>query len=166
MLYTETTVHESTRPPWNGNLTQIPDAPDTRYWDESSAPLYPFGYGLSYTTFSFDNLRVTPKAKVGGTIDVSADVTNTGSRAGDAVVQLYIHQRAGSASRPVRQLKGFQRVALEAGAKLTVHFTLGKDELQFWSPSEKTWVVENEQFDVWVGGDSTAVLHSEFRLTD
>ena len=67
-------------------------------------------------------------------IEVTADVTNTGSRAGDAVVQLYIHQRAGSASRPVRQLKGFERIALEPGAKQTVHFTLGKDELQFWSP--------------------------------
>jgi len=154
---------------YNHNLTQNPETePDfkSRYWDLPSTPLYPFGYGLSYTTFSFDNIQVTPSAKVGNTIEVSADVTNTGNRAGDAVVQLYIHQRAGSASRPVRQLKGFERVALEAGAKRTVHFTLGKDELQFWSPAEKTWVVELEQFDVWVGGDSTAALHGEFRLTD
>jgi beta-glucosidase len=154
---------------YNHNLTQNPETePDfkSRYWDLPSTPLYPFGYGLSYTTFSFDNLKVTPSAKVGKTIEVSADVTNTGNRAGDAVVQLYIHQRAGSASRPVRQLKGFQRVALEAGAKRTVHFTLGKDELQFWSPAEKTWAVELEQFDVWVGGDSSAALHGEFRLTD
>lgn len=154
---------------YNHTLTQNPEtAPDfkSRYWDLPSTPLYPFGYGLSYTTFSFDNLKVTPKAKVGSTIEVSADVTNSGSRAGDAVVQLYIHQRAGSASRPVRQLKGFQRVSLDPGAKQTVHFTLGKDELQFWSPAEKTWVVELEQFDVWVGGDSTAALHSEFRLSD
>jgi beta-glucosidase len=82
------------------------------------------------------------------------------------VAQLYIHQRAGSASRPVRQLKGFERLPLEPGAKRTVHFTLGKDELQFWSPAEKTWVVEPEQFDVWVGEDSSAPLHAEFRLTD
>jgi len=105
-------------------------------------------------------------ANVGGTVDVSAEVTNTGTRDGDSVVQLYIHQRAGSASRPVRQLKGFQRVALSAGAKQTVHFQLGKDELQYWSPSERKWVVEPEQFDVWVGGDSTAALHGEFRLTE
>src|SRR5581483_3560281 len=72
--------------------------------------------------------------------------------------------RAGSASRPVRQLKGFQRVTLAAGAKQTLHFKLGPDELQFWSPSRKQWVVEPEQFDVWVGEDSTAKLHSEFRL--
>jgi beta-glucosidase len=82
------------------------------------------------------------------------------------VVQLYIHQRAGSASRPVRQLKGFERVTLEPGAKRTVHFTLAKDELQFWSPIEKKWTVEPEQFDVWVGEDSNAKLHEEFRLTE
>jgi beta-glucosidase len=154
---------------YSHNLTQNPEtSPDfkSRYWDLSSAPLYPFGYGLSYTTFSFDNLKVTPTARMGDTIEVSAEVSNTGSRAGDAVVQLYIHQRAGSASRPVRQLKGFDRIALEPGAKRTVHFTLAKDELQFWSPIEKKWVVEPEQFDVWVGEDSRANLHGEFRLTE
>ena len=153
---------------YNHNLTQAPEtAPEfkSRYWDIASTPLYPFGYGLSYTTFAFDNLKVKATAKVDGTIDVSADVTNTGNRAGDAVVQLYIHQRAGSASRPVHELKGFERVALEAGAKKTVHFTLGHDELQYWSPSEKKWVVEPEAFDVWVGGDSKAPLHGEFTLT-
>jgi len=154
---------------YSHNLTQTPEtAKDfkSRYWDIGSTPLYPFGYGLSYTTFGFDNLNLTTTARADGTIEVSADVTNTGSLAGDAVVQLYIHQRAGSASRPVRQLKGFERIALEPGAKHTVHFTLGKDELQFWSPSLKKWVVEPEQFDVWVGGDSKATLHGEFRLTE
>lgn len=156
---------------YNHNLTQNPETtPDfkSRYWDLQSTPLYPFGYGLSYTTFSFDNLKVTPAARIaaGTMIDVSADVTNTGSRSGDAVVQLYIHQRAGSASRPVRQLKGFEKVTLEPGAKQTIHFTLGKDELQFWSPAEKHWTVEPEQFDVWIGQDSSAPLHGEFRLTN
>jgi beta-glucosidase len=153
---------------YNHNLTQAPeDAPNfkSRYWDIRNTPLFPFGYGLSYTTFSFDNLKLSKaEAKVGTNLEVSVDVTNTGIRAGDAIVQLYIHQRAGSASRPVRQLKGFQRVNLAAGAKQTVHFTLGKDELQFWSPATKQWVVEPEQFDVWVGGDATAKLHGEFRL--
>ena len=136
---------------YNHTRTHAPeDAPDftSRYWDVSSTPLYPFGYGLSYTTFSFDNLKLSQAAaKVGSSLDVSVDVTNTGSRAGDAVVQLYIHQQAGSASRPVRQLKGFQRVNLQAGAKQTVHFKLGPDELQFWSSATKQWVVEPEQFD-------------------
>jgi beta-glucosidase len=153
---------------YNHNRTQAPeDAPDfkSRYWDLPSSPLYPFGYGLSYTSFSFENLKLSAaSAKVSGHLDVSVDVTNTGVRAGDAVAQLYIHQRAGSASRPVRQLKGFQRVNLEAGAKQTIHFTLGPDELQFWSPAVKQWVVEPEQFDVWVGEDSTAKLHEEFHL--
>jgi beta-glucosidase len=154
---------------YSHNLTQAPEtAPDfkSRYWDVRSTPLYPFGHGLSYTTFAFDKIKVTPTAPAGATIDVSVDVANTGKRAGDAVVQLYIHQRAGSASRPVRQLKGFERIALEPGANRTLHFTLGKDELQFWSPSLKKWVVEPEQFDVWIGGDSSAALHGEFRLTE
>ncbi len=155
---------------YNHNLTQAPEtAPDfkSRYWDLPSTPLYPFGYGLSYTKFAYDNLKLNAKqASVnGGKIDVSVDVTNTGSRAGDTVAQLYIHQRAGSASRPVRQLEGFERVALEPGAKKTLHFTLAKDELQFWSPAEKKWVVEPEHFDIWVGADSTAQLHDEFQLT-
>lgn len=154
---------------YNHNLTQAPeDAPGftSRYWDIASTPLYPFGYGLSYSKFSFDNLNISQAAAtVGSGLQVSVDVTNTGSRRGDAVVQVYIHQRAGSASRPVRQLKGFQRVDLAGGAKQTIRFTLGKDELQFWSPAKKQWVVEPEQFDVWVGGDSAAKLHGEFRLT-
>lgn len=154
---------------YNHNLTQAPEsAPNftSRYWDVKSTPLYPFGYGLSFTTFSFDNLKLSAtSAKVGSTLDVTADVTNTGSREGSTVAQLYIHQRAGSASRPVRQLEGFERVTLAPGGKQTVHFKLSKDELQFYSPTKKAWVVEPEQFDVWIGEDSTAQLHGEFRLT-
>ena len=154
---------------YDHNRTQSPeDAPDftSRYWDSSSNPLYPFGYGLSYTSFSYGNVAVDrAQAKVGSIVNVSVDVTNTGNRPGDAVAQLYIHQRAGSASRPVRQLKGFQRVALAPGEKQTLHFKLGPDELQFWSPVKKEWSVEPEQFDVWVGADSAAKLHGEFHLT-
>jgi beta-glucosidase len=154
---------------YNHNLTHQPEGSrqfTSRYWDAPSSPLYPFGYGLSYTTFSLSNLKLSQaEAKVGATLDVSVDVANTGSRAGDTVAQLYIHQRAGSASRPVRQLKGFQRVSLSPGAKQTLHFKLGPEELQFWSPVKKQWVVEPEQFDVWAGEDSTAKLHAEFHLT-
>jgi len=95
---------------------------------------------------------------------VSIDVENTGRSSGSEVVQLYIHQRAGSASRPVRELKGFQRTLLAPSEKKTVHFTVGKDELSFWSPEAKAWVEESEEFDVWVGGDSTASLHARFRV--
>lgn len=153
---------------YNHNLTQAPEDDPTftsRYADFVTAPLYPFGYGLSYTTFGFSNLKLDRNSiRASDTLQVSVDVENEGSAAGDEVVQLYIHQRAGSASRPVRELKGFQRVALAPGEKKTVQFSLGKAELKFWSPQARTWVVEPEQFDVWVGGDSKASLHAEFKV--
>jgi len=154
---------------YNHNRTQNPeDSPDfkSRYWDARSTPLYPFGYGLSYGTFSFGNLKLDQsEARVGASIDVSVDVTNAGTRQGDAVAQIYIHQQAGSASRPVRQLKGFERVTLAPGEHKSLHFTLGPGELQFWSPAQRRWVVEPEHFDVWAGDSSAAPLHAEFRLT-
>lgn len=152
------------------NLTQLPEsAPEFRsfYWDESTQPLYPFGYGLSYTNFEFTNLkRSQPSIAPDGSLQVSVDVANTGGVAGDEVVQLYIRQRAGSASRPVRQLKGFQRISLAPGEKKTVSFTLAQNELKFWSPATKSWVVEPEKFDVWVGGDSRATLHTEIEVVN
>jgi len=93
------------------------------------------------------------------------DVTNTGSIPGDAVAQIYIHQRYGSASRPVRQLEGFKRIALQPGETKTLTFPLGPHELQFWDPQSKHWVVEPTEFDVWAGGDSRASLHAEFTTT-
>jgi beta-glucosidase len=151
------------------NLTQeVETKPDfkSRYWDDSSFPLYPFGYGLSYTNFAFSNLKLSaPTMKADGKIDVSIDVQNTGDRAGDEIVQLYIHQQAGSASRPVRQLKGFERITLAAGERKTITFPLTKNELQYWSPQTKQWVVEPEKFDVWVGEDSKAATHAEFAVT-
>ena len=154
---------------YNHNLTHDPeDRPGftSRYWDISSKPLYPFGYGLSYTTFKYSGLHLSKSSMAtDGSNEVSVDVTNTGTVAGDAVAQVYIHQRYGSASRPVRQLKGFERIALQPGETKTLKFTLGKDELQFWSPQSKQWVVEPSTFDVWAGGDSTASLHAEFSVT-
>jgi len=154
---------------YNHNLTHEPeDQPNftSRYWDVASKPLYPFGYGLSYTSFSFKNLKLSSKSiQPDGSVDVSVDVTNTGKLAGDAVAQIYIHQRAGSASRPVRQLKGFERVALAAGETKTLHFNLGKDELSFWSPISKAWGVEPGKFDLWAGEDSRASLHDEFEVS-
>jgi beta-glucosidase len=82
------------------------------------------------------------------------------------VAQIYIHQQAGSASRPVRQLKGFRRIALQPGETQTLKFSLNKDELNFWSPQTKTWVVEPGTFDVWAGEDSTAGLHTELVVTE
>ena len=153
---------------YNHNLTHQPeDAPGftSRYWDLSTKPLYPFGYGLSYSTFRFGDLhlsqsQITPE----GNLEVSVDVTNTSKTAGDTVAQIYIHQRSGSASRPVRQLKGFQRVTLAAGESRTLKFQLGPAELRFWSPQTKKWAVEPSAFDVWAGADSTATLHAEFTV--
>ena len=147
------------------NLTQDPAKQGERYWNEASTPLFSFGYGLSYTTFSFSNLKLD-RSEVGmnDKIDVSVDVENIGSHAGDEVAQVYIHQQVGSVSRPVRELKGFQRIALEAHEKKTVHFSIGKEELTYWSTAEKKWVLEPEQFDVWAGDDATASLHANFKI--
>jgi beta-glucosidase len=154
---------------YNHNLTHEPeDAPNftSRYWDMNSKPLYPFGYGLSYTAFKFSNLKLSqPSITTAGNTQVSVDVTNTGSVAGDAVAQIYIHQRYGSASRPVRQLEGFQRITLQPGETKTLTFPLGKDELEFWSPQTKMWAVEPSTFDVWAGDDSTATLHAELTVS-
>ncbi|MFC5373650.1 beta-glucosidase BglX [Brevundimonas faecalis] len=147
------------------NRTKDPATTGTRYWDEASTPLYPFGYGLSYTDFQFSDIAVD-RAVVGvdGRVAVSVVVANTGARAGDETVQLYIHQRAGRATRPVRELKGFQRVALAPGERRTLTFTLGEAELKYWSGAERAWVVDPGVFDVWIGGDSRAELHTTFEL--
>jgi len=150
------------------NLTQQPEAKPgftSRYWDISTSPLFPFGYGLSYTSFSYSNLRVSKtEAKLGESLEVSVDVENTGRRNGEEVAQLYIHQQSGSVSRPVRELKGFERIALAPGEKKAVRFTLGRLELTYWSAAIKDWVQEPATFDVWVGGDSTATLQTKFQI--
>jgi beta-glucosidase len=150
-------------------LTHAPEGSpmySPRYWDVPSTPLYPFGFGLSYTTFSISNLKVSAaQVKVGGSVRVSADVTNTGSLTGDEVVQLYIHQRFGRDSRPLRELKGFERVNLQPGQTKSVTFTLGPDELRYWSTSAGAWVQDEADFDLWVGADSQAALHAELSVS-
>ncbi len=150
------------------NLSHQPEGSErftSRYWDDVSSPLYPFGYGLSYTTFEYSNLRLRqPQVKLGEKVEVSVDLRNNGKVAADEVAQLYIHQRAGKSSRPVRLLKGFERVTLKPGETRTVSFVLGKDELSYWSTTDRAWIQEAEAFDVWVGGDSAAKLHGEFRV--
>jgi len=150
---------------YNHNLTHQPEGSPmftSRYWDLPSTPLYPFGYGLSYTDFKFANLRLTKdRLKPGESTEVQVDVTNTASSPGDAVAQVYLHQRAGSASRPVRQLEGFRRVTLNPGETQTLKFPVGKDELSFWSPQTKAWTIEPGVFDIWAGEDSTAKLTTQ-----
>ncbi len=117
-------------------------------------PLFPFGWGLSYTTFSFENLRLEP-AEIGsaGETTASVDVTNTGSREGDEVAQLYIHQRLASVTRPVMELRGFERVSLKPGEKKTVRFKITPIELQMLN-RDMHWVVEPGTFDIMVGPSS------------
>jgi len=150
------------------NLTHSPEGGPmyrSRYWDGPTTPLYPFGFGLSYTTFSITNLQVSPtQVKVGKPVSVTVDVTNTGPLAGDEVVQLYIHQKAGSDSRPMRQLKGFERITLKPGEAKTAAFTLSPAELGYWSTNAGRWVQEAEAFDIWVGSDSLAVLHADLEV--
>ena len=147
------------------NTTQAPEDQGKRYWDEESTPLYPFGYGLSYSTFAFSDLKTSQtQIKPGESIDVSFDVENTGTSAADEVAQLYVHQRYGSASRPVRELKGFERVTLAPHAKKTLHMSLGPQELSYWSTAKKDWVEEPANFDVWVGGNSEATLRAGFEI--
>jgi beta-glucosidase len=150
------------------NLTHSPENGPmyrSRYWDGPTTPLYPFGFGLSYTTFSITNLNVaTSQVKVGDSVAVTADVTNTGSVVGDEVVQLYIHQKAGCDSRPMRELKGFERLTLKPGEMKTVTFLLGPAELSHWSTSAGKRVQDAEAFDIWVGADSLATLHADLAV--
>lgn len=152
--------------PYAHMLSHNPDNADMRYWNESSQPTYPFGYGLSYTRFTYANLRTDRLSyRIGDAVTVSADVTNSGSRAGDEVVQLYIHQRHGTSARPVRELKGFQRVSLKPGETRSLHFTLTSDDLRYWSAVTGSWIEDETIFDVWVGGDSSADLAASFNVT-
>ncbi|WP_433089048.1 glycoside hydrolase family 3 N-terminal domain-containing protein [Dactylosporangium sp. CA-052675] len=136
-----------------------------RYWDEASTPLFPFGHGLSYGRFAYENLfvsagTVAPDAEV----TVSVDVTNTGARPAPEVVQLYLHQRHGRASRPVRELKGFSRVELAPGETRRVTFTIGPQQRRYWHAAVRDWVLDTTTFDVWVGGSSAAELATTFEV--
>jgi beta-glucosidase len=147
------------------NLTQIPDDLTARYWDASSAPLYPFGYGLSYSSFKIGGLKLSSSTMhPDGSLTMTIDVENTSAIAGDEVVQLYTHQRSGSASRPRRELKGFTRLHLGAGERRTVSLTLQAKDLGFWSPQTHQWSVEPGAFDLWAGDDSTAAEHATFSV--
>ncbi|WP_255550833.1 beta-glucosidase BglX [Granulicella sp. dw_53] len=150
---------------YNTNLTQIPDDTAHRYWDTSSLPLYPFGFGLSYAGFEISDLALaSAKVKSNSVIQASVKIKNTSAVTGEEVVQLYTHQRAGSASRPVRELKGFQKLALAPGETRTIQFSIPADELAFWSPLLRKTVLEPGAFDLWVGNDSSAKLHTSFEV--
>jgi beta-glucosidase len=151
-------------------LTHAPESsPEyrSRYWDSPTTPLYPFGFGLSYTTFTVGNIAVSEnRIKTGESLTVTADVQNTGKITGDEVVQLYIHQRWGKDSRPMRELKGFERITLGPGETKKVVFKLGPEELQYWSTNAGRWIQDASAFDVWIGSSSLAELHTDFEVFD
>jgi len=134
----------------------------SKYLDAPFTPLYPFGYGLSYTRFKISNLRLSAnRIPPAGRLTVSVEVENVGKRRGDEVVQLYLRDLAASVTRPVKELKGFQRITLPAGEKRRVEFTLGPAELGLYS-REMKWVVEPGEFKVMVGSNSEDVIDTSF----
>jgi beta-glucosidase len=154
------------RPALNADLTHLPRNGEekylSRYIDEQNSPLYPFGYGLSYSTFSYSQPKLSVMTtsaaalnagKAGSDIHVTAEVKNTSSLAGTEIVQLYLGQRGTSVARPVHELAGFQRVTLGPGESKAVDFTVGRDQLAFWNIDMKD-VVEPAKVNVWVAPNS------------
>jgi beta-glucosidase len=143
-----------------------PEAEDkfrSKYIDVSFTPEYPFGFGLSYTSFSYGNTTVAaPEMHVGGSLNVSAVVTTTGKVEADEIVQLYIRQLAASIAQPVRELKDFRRVHLKPGEKQAVSFTLKGGDLAFHKGVQL--VTEPGLFQVWIAPDATSGLRGQFEL--
>ncbi|MBN1972476.1 MAG: glycoside hydrolase family 3 C-terminal domain-containing protein [Sedimentisphaerales bacterium] len=169
--------HKNTgRPPEGKQLTMIDDIPlrayqsslgdAARYLDIGYKPLYPFGYGLSYTQFEYANLKLSSdKVKLGDNIKVSVDVTNTGDMEAEEVVQLYVRDLVASLTRPVKELKGFKRIRLKKNETKTVDFALSADSLGFHT-NEGKYVVEAGKFHLWTGGSSEAELMTEFEIIE
>ncbi len=149
---------------------QLPDDYDAdpsrvyRYVDSDGKPLFPFGFGLSYTTFRFDHLAVkAPAPGSHGDIEATVDVTNTGRVAGDEVAQLYVREDVSSVETPRRTLAGFSRIRLDPGQTKTVTFHVPQDQLAVWS-AESRWAIEPGAYTVWAGGSSLASLSAQFAL--
>jgi beta-glucosidase len=146
---------------WPRSTDQLPPLMDydirkgRTYMYFKGEPLYPFGFGLSYTTFAYSKLRTSADTlAANGSVTVSVDVKNTGRRAGDEVVQMYVTHVGSSVERPAKELKGFRRVALASGETKTVTMTLEADQLAYWDVARKGWVVEKDSVKLMVGGSS------------
>lgn len=154
------------RPATGEGTKQFEEPFKSRYLDCPNSPFYPFGYGMSYTDFDYSDLAVeTPEISTEGTLIVTVAVTNNGDRAGEEVVQLYVRDLVGSVTRPVRELKGFQRIALDAGKKRCVRFQIPAQELGLYDQNMH-YVVEPGEFKVWVGPNSAEGLEGGFRIAD
>lgn len=136
----------------------------SNYLDVSNDPLYPFGYGLSYTTFSYSAVKLSAaNMRSGQTLTASVTVTNTGSREGKEVVQLYLRDVVGSNTRPLKELKGFRKISLKPGESRVISFTIGVNDLKFWN-NELKWIAEPGEFRVMIGGNSRDVKEAAFTL--
>ena len=136
----------------------------SRYTDETNNPVYPFGYGLSYTTFEYSQLKTDkPVMSMNDSLCVSVTVRNTGTCRGEEVVQLYLQDVAASVCRPVKELKRFRKLSFEPGEQKRVTFVLSVDDLKFYDKNMK-WTAEPGTFNVYVGSNSMDVLKTSFEL--
>jgi len=136
----------------------------SRYTDLSNEPLFPFGYGLSYTEFEYSDLTVDRSTvSIKDSVSVSVTVTNTGDRFGEEVVQLYVRDLVGTVTRPVKELKGFRKVGLEPGESAQVAFTLRAEDLRYFG-ADMQWGVEPGEFTVWTGPNSDEGLEASFEI--
>ncbi len=145
------------------------EGPESVFWshytDVDNSPLYPFGYGLSYSSFEYSNLKVsTNNLTKGGSITVSVNVKNTSNRDGKEIVQLYLHDLHASVTRPIRELKGFELTSIKAGETKRVSFTIDEKTIAFYTANKK-WEAEAGDFKVYVGGRSDVTLESNFTYT-
>jgi beta-glucosidase len=166
--------HNNTGRPANKTETLLYDIPleagqvslgNTSYHlDAGFDPLFPFGFGLSYTTFAYENLQLSKTELKGNDhLDVSVNLTNTGNFDATEVVQLYVRDISGSLARPVKELKAFKRVPLKAGESQTITLSISTDDLAFFGIDNKK-VAEPGAFKLWVGGDSNATLETDFLI--
>jgi beta-glucosidase len=164
------------KPPTRDNVVHIDDIDTSAeqtslgmssfHLDTGFTPLFAFGHGLSYAWFDYEHIRVsTPELELGSTVTISAEVTNRGEVAADEVVQLYCRDVVASITRPVRELKGFRRVRIEPGQKVTVAFELHTDDLAFYG-RDMQCTVEPGEFHAWIGGSSETDLRTTFRIID
>lgn len=153
---------------WPREVEQLPPMLDydirhgRTYMYLRNLPLYPFGHGLSYTTFAYSNMRASALLPAGGSMTVSVDVKNTGRRAGEEVVQMYVKHLDSSVARPLKELKGFARVFLKPGETKTVSLPLKHEQLAYWSADVRSFRVEGDTVQIMVGGSSADIRQSQF----
>lgn len=157
---------KNTGRPYSGDYSEAADQRlyVSRYRDVRNSPLYPFGWGLSYSTFKYSDIRVSaPVLNPGATLSVSVDVTNTSQRDGEEVVQLYVRDLTASVTRPVKELKGFRKILIKGGETKEVTFQLSEEDLSFYR-ADMSWGTEPGKFEVFVGGDSENIKKAAFEL--